>query len=147
MSVFIFKDIDWIWLTEWTTECLKTWLFPRSSVFNSSLCLELFALARITFPCAWLGSFLFLVLCVWHSSWNDLLTPLCQTAHSYKNCPSFTLSRNWQKEIWSSDSLQSIFHGCRMFSGAALVTTLTHVLAIIFYVIYIFVDCFSQSEV
>lgn len=68
-----------------TTDCLKTCLFPRWSFFNSfALCLERLAPARITFPCAWLGLFLFLVHCVLHSSWNDLLSPPWQTPHSFK---------------------------------------------------------------
>lgn len=68
-----------------TTDCLKTFLFPRWSFFNSfALCLELLAPARITFPCAWLGSFLFLVHCILHSSWNDLLSLPWQTPHSFK---------------------------------------------------------------
>lgn len=62
------------------------------------------------------------------------------------NCPSFTVSRNWQKEIWSSQSPQPIFQGYWLFEVAGLLSTLTHSLAMISYTFFIFVDSFSPSE-
>lgn len=62
------------------------------------------------------------------------------------NCPSFRASRNWQKEIWSSQSPQPIFQGYRFFEVAVLLPTLTHSPAMILYTFFIFVDSFSLQN-
>lgn len=120
MSVFILKNMHWIWQIQWTTGCLKM----RLTLSKVKHLLLLFTLPRTlcssqnNFPMrvTWL-ILIFSPLCLalflkWPS---DASLPNPTLLY---NCSSFTASRNWQKEIWSSHLLQPIFQGWKFLRGS-----------------------------